>query len=56
VPDAAALREAAALARAAAQPIDDHRAPAAYRSEMVEVLARRALERALARAREGGRR
>ena len=41
---------AAALARDAARPIDDHRAPAAFRREVTLVLARRALTRALARA------
>jgi CO/xanthine dehydrogenase FAD-binding subunit len=35
---------------AASRPIDDHRAPAAYRRQAVEVLARRALERAWTRA------
>jgi len=44
-------REAAALARAAARPIDDHRAPGAFRSEIVEVLTRRALTIAVERAR-----
>jgi CO/xanthine dehydrogenase FAD-binding subunit len=48
--DGAALREAGAIARQAVRPIDDCRAPAAYRSEMVEVLTRRALARALDRA------
>lgn len=47
------LREAARLARAEALPIDDHRAPAALRREVVEVLVRRALDRALARAQGG---
>lgn len=44
-------REAAALAREAAHPIDDHRAPAFLRAEMVEVLTRRALTIAVERAR-----
>jgi carbon-monoxide dehydrogenase medium subunit len=48
--DRAAIKQAAAAARRAATPIDDHRAPAAYRSEMVEVLARRALSMAVDRA------
>jgi carbon-monoxide dehydrogenase medium subunit len=46
------LREAAALARKAAVPITDIRGTAEYRLELVEVLARRSLEQALARARE----
>jgi CO/xanthine dehydrogenase FAD-binding subunit len=46
----AVLRDAGSLARRAVRPIDDCRAPAAYRSEMVEVLTRRALARALDRA------
>ncbi len=44
------LREAAELAQDAAKPIDDHRAPADYRKEMVVVLTRRALEQAYRRA------
>jgi carbon-monoxide dehydrogenase medium subunit len=44
------IREAGALARRAATPIDDCRAPADYRLEMVDVLARRALKCALDRA------
>ncbi len=44
------IREAGVMARRAASPIDDCRAPADYRLEMVEVLARRALRRALERA------
>jgi carbon-monoxide dehydrogenase medium subunit len=45
------IAEAARTAAAEARPIDDVRATAAYRSAMVEVLARRALTNALARAR-----
>ena len=46
-----ALSAAAALAAEAARPIDDVRASAAYRSAMVPVIVRRALERAVERAR-----
>jgi CO/xanthine dehydrogenase FAD-binding subunit len=52
-PKEAAIREAAEAACRAAKPVDDHRAPAAYRAEMVELLTRRALQRALSRARGG---
>jgi CO/xanthine dehydrogenase FAD-binding subunit len=48
------LRAAAAAARRSVRPIDDHRAPAVYRAEVVEVIARRALGVALARARHQG--
>jgi CO/xanthine dehydrogenase FAD-binding subunit len=51
-PWASAVREFARLAAAEARPIDDVRATAAYRRHAVEVIARRALERALA-ARRG---
>ena len=51
VADAGVVREAAALARGEARPIDDCRAPADFRSEMVEILARRALGIAIDRAR-----
>jgi carbon-monoxide dehydrogenase medium subunit len=44
------IRQSAALAREAARPIDDCRAPADFRAAIVEVLARRALTSALARA------
>ena len=50
-PTAEALSAAAALAAEAARPIDDVRAPAAYRRAMVPVIVRRALERAVERAR-----
>ena len=43
----AALDEFAALVRAAARPIDDHRSTADYRRHAVGICARRALERAL---------
>lgn len=45
-----ALAEAARLAAAETRPISDHRASADYRRELAAVLARRALERAGARA------
>jgi carbon-monoxide dehydrogenase medium subunit len=52
-PTREALRAAAGAARSEAQPIDDHRASRAFRAQVVEVLARRALETALAGARGG---
>ncbi len=48
-PDDDAIAEAAGAARDSAAPIDDHRAPAAFRKQVVEVITRRAL--ALARRR-----
>ena len=50
VPDDATVRAAAAVAARAARPIDDCRAPAWFRTEMVELTARRALGLALERA------
>ncbi len=50
VADEALLRAASAVARQAATPIDDSRAPGWYRSQVVDVLARRALTQALERA------
>ena len=49
--DAAALARLLAAVRAAARPIDDKRGTVAYRRQVVGVLARRAAERALERAR-----
>ncbi|HWI70979.1 MAG TPA: FAD binding domain-containing protein [Baekduia sp.] len=51
VPDPDALAAAAELAVHAAQPIDDIRGSSAYRGAMVPVMTRRALERAVQRAR-----
>jgi aerobic carbon-monoxide dehydrogenase medium subunit len=51
-PTEAVLAEAAAASASHATPIDDVRAPADYRRAMVPVIVRRALERAVARARE----
>ena len=51
--DEAALARAGALAMAESRPISNVRASAAYRREMVGVLTRRALERAIAMARGG---
>jgi carbon-monoxide dehydrogenase medium subunit len=51
-PAEAVLAEAAAASAAHAKPIDDVRAAADYRRAMVSVIVRRALERAVARARE----
>jgi carbon-monoxide dehydrogenase medium subunit len=50
--DDEAFRAAAILAREAAEPISDARGSAEFRRELVEVLARRALGRALERATE----
>ena len=52
LPTAEALADAAALAADAARPIDDVRATARYRTAMVPVIVRRALELALRRAGE----
>ena len=48
---AASFEQAAQAAAAAARPIDDVRASVEYRRAMVAVIVRRALERALQRAR-----
>jgi len=49
-PDAGAIAEAAADCAGACRPIDDVRATAEWRRAVIEVLARRVLERAVARA------
>jgi CO/xanthine dehydrogenase FAD-binding subunit len=51
-PTEAVLTEAAAASADHASPIDDVRAPAHYRRAMVPVIVRRALEQAVARAKE----
>lgn len=51
-PDEAAFDEAARLAQKVARPISDTRGTAAQRRHLVGVLARRALQRAVARARQ----
>jgi CO/xanthine dehydrogenase FAD-binding subunit len=52
--DAPALARLADAVRAAARPIDDKRGTAAYRRQVIGVLARRAAERAAERARTAG--
>ena len=49
--DAAALARMVEAVRAAARPIDDKRGTAVYRRQVIGVLARRAAERAIERAR-----
>jgi carbon-monoxide dehydrogenase medium subunit len=50
IPDETAINDAARAAMEDARPIDDHRGSAWYRLQMVEVLTRRLLKTALARA------
>lgn len=52
-PDDAALAAAAVAAQQAAKPIDDQRAPAFLRSDVIAVLTRRALRTAIERVRGG---
>jgi aerobic carbon-monoxide dehydrogenase medium subunit len=52
-PDAATLRDAAALASQAVNPTSDFRGSAAYKRDMAAVFVRRALEQAVARAQGG---
>ncbi|HEU4367529.1 MAG TPA: FAD binding domain-containing protein [Methylomirabilota bacterium] len=49
-PDAGAIKQAAELAAAAAEPTDDLRGPAEYKRDLVRVLTARALRRAVERA------
>jgi carbon-monoxide dehydrogenase medium subunit len=49
-PDGAAIKQAAELAAAAAQPSDDLRGSAEYKKDLVRVLTARALRRAVERA------
>jgi carbon-monoxide dehydrogenase medium subunit len=51
LPDAAAIDRAGALAAQEAQPVDDSRGPADYKRAVVRTLTKRALERAVERAR-----
>ncbi len=53
--DETAFQQAATLAMEAAEPISDIRGSADFRREVVEVMARRALQTALSRAKEGHR-
>ena len=51
VPDAAALQAAGELAAAATDPADDGRGPASYKRAMTATLTKRAVQRAVERAR-----
>ena len=51
--DDTTIREAARLAAAAAEPVEDLRGSVEYKRDLVRVLAARALRRALARAQGG---
>ncbi len=51
--DASTIRQASELAAAESQPVDDIRGSAAYKRDLVRVLAGRAINRAVARARGG---
>ena len=51
-PEVAAIKQAAELAAAAAEPTDDLRGPAEYKRDLIRVLTARALRRAVERAEE----